>query len=282
MKLCRLGQPGSEVPAILDAEGRPRSLADIVPDIDADLMAADFAALADIDPSNLPAHDGDSRYGPCIAHPGKIVCIGLNYSDHARESKLPIPEEPVVFLKACKATGADDDIVIPRGATKTDWEVELAVVIGREAHYVDEPDALDHIAGYCIMDDVSERAFQHERGGQWVKGKSAPGFAPLGPWLVTADEVQDPGSLPLWLEVNGRRRQNGSTRDLIFSVPTIVAYVSRFMKLYPGDVISTGTPAGVGAGLTPAVFLEPGDIVTLGIDGLGRQRHRFIAERSGP
>jgi 2-keto-4-pentenoate hydratase/2-oxohepta-3-ene-1,7-dioic acid hydratase in catechol pathway len=276
LKFCRIGAPGKEVPAILGKDGELRSLANIVSDIDSTFIATGFQNIADVDLSALPPIEA-GRYGSCVAHPGKIVCVGLNYADHARESGLPLPKEPVLFMKACHATGPDDDIVIPAGALKMDWEAELAVVIGKDAYCVPEDAAEEYIAGYCILDDVSERSFQHERGGQWMKGKSSPGFAPLGPWLVTRDEVLDSGNLAIWLEVNGKRYQDGSTRDLVFSIKTIIAYASRFMKFYPGDVISTGTPAGVGAGLKPPVFLGDGDIVTLGIHGLGVQRHRFVS-----
>lgn len=276
MKFCRIGAPGKEVPAIIDPEGRARSLAGIVSDIDAAFIAGGHTAILGRDVTQLPLL-GAGRIGACVANPGKIVCVGLNYADHARESGLPVPTEPVLFMKACRATGPDDDIELPRAALKTDWEVELAIVIGKETHYVSEDQVADHIAGYCVMNDVSERAFQHERGGQWMKGKSSPGFAPLGPWLVTRDEIADSGNLRIWLEVNGKRHQDGSTRDLIFSISTIVSYASQFMTFYPGDIISTGTPAGVGGGLKPPTFLKAGDVVTVGIDGLGTQRHRFVS-----
>ena len=274
MKFCRIGKAGAEVPAVVDQDGAIRSLADALPDLDATSLP-DLRDLRDrVDIAALPVLD-EGRFGPCVAPGGRVLCIGLNYADHAKESGLPIPEEPVVFMKACRPTGPNDDIAIPPGAAKVDWEAELAVVIGRACYRITEDQVSEHIAGYCIMNDVSERAYQHERGGQWVKGKSLPGFAPLGPWLVTADEI-DPGSLDVWLEVDGERYQDGSTADLIFSVPRIISYLSHFMTLEPGDVISTGTPAGVGAGLSPQVFLRAGQTVRLGISGLGEQSQNFV------
>lgn len=278
MKLCRIGPAGSEVPGILDAEGVPRSLEGIIRDVDATSIAAGFEALRGLDRSRLPRLKS-GRIGACVAKPGKIVCVGLNYAEHVRESNLPTPSEPVLFMKACLATGANDDIAIPPEAEKADWEVELAVVIGRHAYRVSEADALSYVAGYCIMDDVSERAYQHERGGQWMKGKSLPGFAPIGPWLVTSDEVRNPGELPLSTKVNGIRYQNSSTADLIFSVPVLISYISNFLELNPGDIISTGTPSGVGAGLTPPKFLRPGDALEMAVEGLGVQRHKFVEYR---
>ncbi len=273
MKLLRYGEPGAEKPGLLDAEGVIRDLSGEVSDIDgAALSPESLAKIAALDPSSLPAVDGNPRMGPCVGNVGKLICIGLNYSDHAAETNNPIPEEPIVFLKANSAIcGPDDGIEIPRTSEKTDWEVELGVVIGRETKYVDESDALDYVAGYCVSNDVSERAFQLQ-GPQWTKGKSCDTFGPIGPWVVTADEVGDPQNLGLWLDVNGTRRQTGNTNTMIFSVAHLVSYLSRHMSMQPGDVISTGTPPGVGAGFNPPVFLKAGDVVTLGIDGLGEQR----------
>lgn len=275
MKLLRIGAPGDERPAILDGSGVARDLGGIVDDISSDVLTpGGLARLRAVDLSALPALEG--RIGPCVGAVGKIVCVGLNYARHAEESGLEAPDEPVLFMKAVSAiSGPDDDILIPRGAEKTDWEVELAVVIGAPGVYIEEADALGHVAGYCVLDDVSERSHQLERGGQWVKGKSADGFAPLGPWLVTTDEVPDPQALGLWTEVDGVRRQESNTSDMIFGVPRLVSYISRFMSLRPGDVIATGTPAGVGAGFSPPVFLKGGEIVRLGVDGLGAQTHRI-------
>ena len=273
MKLLRYGEPGAEKPGLLDAEGVIRDLSGEVSDIDgAALSPESLAKIAALDPSSLPAVDGNPRMGPCVGNVGKLICIGLNYSDHAAETNNPIPEEPIVFLKANSAIcGPDDGIEIPRTSEKTDWEVELGVVIGRETKYVDESDALDYVAGYCVSNDVSERAFQLQ-GPQWTKGKSCDTFGPIGPWVVTADDVGDPQNLGLWLDVNGTRRQTGNTNTMIFSVAHLVSYLSRHMSMQPGDVISTGTPPGVGAGFNPPVFLKAGDVVTLGIDGLGEQR----------
>jgi 2-keto-4-pentenoate hydratase/2-oxohepta-3-ene-1,7-dioic acid hydratase in catechol pathway len=259
-----------------------RDLSGCVADIAGDTLTPEgLDRLRALDPLALPAVEGDPRLGPCVGSIGRIVCIGLNYSNHARESGMAEPDEPVVFIKACAATGANDDVTIPLGGTKTDWEVELAVVIGQRAKHVSDERALDHVAGYAVGNDVSERAFQHEMGGQWTKGKSCDGFAPLGPWLVTADEVGDPQKLGIWLEVNGVRYQDGSTADQIFGVAHVVSYLSRFMTLQPGDVILTGTPAGVGAGIKPdPVWLKPGDEVRLGIDGLGEQHQRFVAHEA--
>jgi len=235
--------------------------------------------LRRVDPENLPKVEGDPRIGPCVARPGKFVCVGLNYSDHAEEAGMPVPESPVLFMKATSSlSGPNDPIVIPRGATKTDWEVELAIVIGRHAKYVDEADAMDYVAGFCIVNDVSERAFQLEGTGQWVKGKSCDSFCPTGPWLVTPDEVPDPHDLSMWLEVNGRRFQDGSTRTMIFGVPSLVSYISRHMSLQPGDIVPTGTPPGVGLGQKPPVYLKAGDRMDLGIEGLGEQHQVCIAD----
>ena len=279
MKLLRYGPKGAEKPGLLDADGRLRDLSGVVADVAGDVLLPDgLARLAALDPRSLPPIGADVRRGACVTGVGKIICVGLNYADHAAESGLELPPEPVLFMKATSAiSGPYDDLEIPRGSTKTDWEVELGVVIGKPARYVEECDALGHIAGYCVVNDVSEREFQLERAGQWVKGKSADSFAPLGPWLVTPDEVPDPQSLGLWLEVNGRRFQNGSTRTMVFGVAHLVSYISRFMSLWPGDVISTGTPPGVGLGQKPPLYLKPGDVVHLGVEGLGEQRQTCVA-----
>jgi len=273
MKLLRYGDAGAEKPGLLDADGAIRDLSGVVGDIDgASVSPEGLAKLAALDVSSLPIVEGDPRMGSCVGNVGKFICIGLNYSDHAAETNMPIPEEPVVFMKATSAIcGPDDGIEIPRNSEKCDWEVELAVVIGKYAKYVDEADALDYIAGYCAANDVSERAFQLQ-GPQWTKGKSCDSFGPFGPWMVTADEVSDPQNIDLWLDVNGTRRQTGNTKTMIFSVAHIVSYLSQHMSLQPGDIISTGTPPGVGAGFKPPVFLSDGDVVTLGLSGLGEQR----------
>ncbi|MCE9648459.1 MAG: ureidoglycolate lyase [Parvibaculum sp.] len=279
MKLLRYGPKGAEKPGLLDAGGNIRDLSNHVPDIDGATFApATLAKLKKLDPASLPLVSGAPRIGPCVGGVGKFICVGLNYADHAAESGMEVPAEPVLFFKATSAIcGPDDDIVIPRGSLKTDWEVELGVVIGKEARYIDEADAFDHIAGYCVVNDLSERAFQMERGGQWVKGKSADTFGPIGPWLVTRDEVPDPQKLDLWLEVDGHRYQNGNTRTMIFGVAFIVAYISQFMSLQPGDIISTGTPPGVGLGIKPVpVYLKAGQSMRLGIEGLGEQRQRTV------
>lgn len=282
MKLLRVGERGREKPAALDANGDIRDLSGLVADIDgASLGHASLSALKGADLDGLPVIR-PGRVGPCVGRVGKIVCIGLNYEDHAREAGLPIPAEPIIFLKASSAIcGPNDPILIPRGAEKVDWEVELGVVIGTEASHVDEARALDHVAGYCVVNDVSERGFQFDRGGTWDKGKSCDTFAPLGPWLVTADEIADPQDLALWLDVDGRRYQQGSTRTMIFGVREIVSYVSRFMRLEPGDVIATGTPPGVGMGQKPPVFLEGGETVRAGIDGLGAQSQSVLHAAAG-
>ena len=275
MKLLRVGDSGAEVPAILDAAGVPRSLAGIVPDIaGATLTSEGLAKLRGLDPATLPALPSDARIGPCVGAVGKFICIGLNYADHAAESGMPVPPEPVIFLKANSAiVGPNDEVLIPRGSKKTDWEVELGVVIGKAASYVSEAEAMDHVAGYCVINDVSEREFQLERAGTWDKGKCCDTFGPIGPWLVTADEVPDPQALSMWLEVDGHRYQNGSTRTMVYGVRHLVHYVSQFMTLHPGDVISTGTPPGVGMGQKPApVYLKGGEVMRLGIEGLGEQR----------
>lgn len=273
MKLLRYGDAGAEKPGLLDGDGVIRDLSGVVADIDgATVSPESLARLAAIDPSSLPAVEGNPRMGPCVGNVGKFICIGLNYSDHAAETNNPIPDEPIVFMKATSAIcGPDDGIEIPRNSEKCDWEVELGVVIGKETKYVDEADALDYVAGYCAANDVSERAFQMQ-GPQWTKGKSCDTFGPFGPWLVTADEAGDPQNIDLWLDVNGTRRQTGNTKTMIFSVAHIISYLSRHMSMQPGDIISTGTPPGVGAGFKPPVFLKDGDVVTLGLSGLGEQR----------
>ena len=279
MKLLRYGDPGRERPGLVDADGRIRDLSRVVPDIaGATLLPENLAKLRDTDASGLPEVAGKPRIGPCVGAVGKIVCVGLNYSDHAAESGLPVPDEPVLFMKATSAIcGPYDDVEIPRGSQKTDWEVELGIVIGRPAKYVSQDQALSHVAGYCVVNDVSERTFQIERGGQWDKGKGHDTFGPLGPWLVTADEVPDPQDLHMWLEVDGKRYQDGSTRTMIFGVAHLVSYISQFMSLQPGDVISTGTPPGVGLGQKPPLYLKPGQTMRLGIAGLGEQRQTTVA-----
>ena len=282
MKLLRYGLPGRERPGILDADNSIRDLSQIVPDIAAQALSLDsIARLRQVEVSRLPRVPDRPRIGPCVGQVGKFICIGLNYSDHAAEAGMKVPAEPVVFMKATSAIiGPDDDVLIPRGGTKTDWEVELGVVIGRAAKYVSEAEAMSHVAGYCVINDLSERAFQLEGTGQWVKGKSADTFGPIGPWLVTADEVADPQNLKMWLEVDGHRYQNGSTRTMIFGVRHLVSYLSRFMSLQPGDIISTGTPPGVGMGQKPPHYLQPGNRMRLGIEGLGEQNQRVLAARA--
>ena len=279
MKLLRYGPPGEEKPGILDTEGAIRDLSGHVADITGDTIGAEsLARLREIDPASLPKVAGRPRIGPCVGNVGKFVAIGLNYSDHAKEAGMAIPDEPVIFTKATSSiSGPNDNIVMPRGAAKVDWEVELGIVIGGHAKYVDEVEALDTVAGYCVVNDVSERAFQLETSGQWVKGKSADTFGPIGPWLVTADEVPEPQNLHLWLEVNGERAQDGSTRTMIFPVAYLVSFVSRFMSLQPGDIITTGTPPGVGHGRKPPAYLNPGDVITLSVEGLGAQRQEVVA-----
>ena len=275
MKLLRYGEKGSEKPGLLDADHQIRDLSGHVPDIAGQALSpASLAALAALDPRSLPIVAGQPRIGACVGQVGKFICIGLNYADHAAESNMEVPKEPIIFNKWTSAIcGPNDDIQIPRGSLKTDWEVELGVVIGKGGRYIDEESALEHVAGYCVINDVSEREWQLERGGTWDKGKGFDTFGPLGPWLVTQDEVGDPHDLDLWLEVDGHRYQNGNTRTLIFSVPQLIAYLSRCMSLQPGDVISTGTPPGVGLGVKPQpVFLRPGQTMRLGIAGLGEQR----------
>ena len=280
MKLLRYGPPGAEKPGLLDETGAIRDLSGEVPDLAGDVLGdKSLARLAGLDPASLPVVSGTPRLGPPVAGIGKFICIGLNYADHAAESGVEPPPEPILFMKATSAVcGPDDDVLIPHGSEKTDWEVELGVVIGSTAKYVSEARALEHVAGYAVVNDVSERAFQLERSGQWVKGKSADHFGPLGPWLVTRDDVPDPQNLRLWLKVNGETVQDGSTGTMIFSVAHIVSYVSRFMSLQPGDVISTGTPPGVGMGMKPPRYLKDGDRIALGIEGLGEQNQRVRAD----
>ncbi|SNB65982.1 2-keto-4-pentenoate hydratase/2-oxohepta-3-ene-1,7-dioic acid hydratase (catechol pathway) [Arboricoccus pini] len=280
MKLLRYGPPGAERPGLLDRSGRIRDLSGHLSDLDGAAYAAEsLERLAALDPESLPLISGEQRYGCPVAKVGKFIAIGLNFSDHARESNLPIPTEPVVFTKAISCIqGPNDDVVIPRGSTKTDWEVELGVVIGKRASYVSKDAALDHVAGYVLINDVSERHYQAERGGTWDKGKGCDTFGPIGPWFVSKDEVGDVQKLGMWLDVNGKRMQTGNTATMIFDVETIVSYLSEFMTLMPGDVITTGTPPGVGMGIKPEpVYLKPGDIITLGIDKLGEQRQVCVA-----
>jgi 2-keto-4-pentenoate hydratase/2-oxohepta-3-ene-1,7-dioic acid hydratase in catechol pathway len=282
MKLVRYGPPHHEKPGILDADGQVRDLSGVVPDIAGEgLLPTTLASLNNTDLGRLPVVPGKPRLGPCVGGIGKFICIGLNYSDHAAEAGMKVPSEPVIFMKATSAIcGPNDDIVIPRGGTKTDWEVELGVVIGTPAKYVSEAEAMSCVAGYCVINDLSERVFQLEGTGQWVKGKSADTFGPIGPWLVTADEIPDPQNLKMWLEVDGHRYQNGSTRTMIFGVPQLVSYLSGFMSLQPGDIISTGTPPGVGMGQRPPVYLRAGNRMRLGIEGLGEQNQRVVAENA--
>jgi 2-keto-4-pentenoate hydratase/2-oxohepta-3-ene-1,7-dioic acid hydratase in catechol pathway len=278
MKLLRYGPQGAEKPGLLDRDGTIRDLSGLVGDIGgATLSDAGLERLRRLDTSKLPEVDPSVRLGPCVGGTGKFICIGLNYSDHAAETGATVPSEPIIFMKATSAIcGPDDPVIIPRGSEKTDWEVELGFVIGKRAKYVSEADALDHVAGYCLVNDVSERHFQTERQGQWSKGKSADHFGPTGPWLVTRDEVADPQNLPMWLKVNGETRQDGSTATMVFGVKHLVAYLSQFMSLNPGDIVSTGTPPGVGMGMKPPSYLKAGDVIELGIEGLGQQRQVCI------
>ncbi|MHA6687342.1 fumarylacetoacetate hydrolase family protein [Mesorhizobium sp. A556] len=280
MKLLRYGDVGAEKPGLLDTDGVIRDLSKHVPDIGGKALdPASLGALAKLDPASLPAVSGSPRIGACVASVGKFICIGLNYSDHAAETGAAVPSEPVVFMKASSAiVGPNDAVLIPRGSEKTDWEVELGVVIGKTAKYVSEAEALDYVAGYCVSHDVSERAFQTERQGQWTKGKSCDTFGPIGPWLVTKDEVADPQNLKMWLTVNGEIRQDGSSKTMVYNVAFLISYLSQFMSLHPGDVISTGTPPGVGMGMKPPCYLKAGDIVELGIEGLGTQKQTFKAD----
>lgn len=280
MKLCRYGAPGAEKPGLIDADGRIRDLSNYVEDIDGKTLSKKtLANLAAVDPTTLKLVEGDVRYGPCVTGTRHFVAIGLNYADHAAEANLPIPEEPVVFQKWVSCIqGPNDPVTIPRDSKKTDWEVELGVVIGTRASYVEEADALSYVAGYCTINDVSERHWQQERGMTWDKGKGFPTFGPVGPWLVTTDEVGDPQNLSMWLSVNGKKYQDGNTNTMIFTVAQIVSYLSQFMTLEPGDIITTGTPPGVGLGQKPEpVYLKAGDVVELGIEKLGQQRQEFVA-----
>jgi len=278
MKLVRYGKPGQEKPGLIDAEGRLRDLSAAVSDIGPDQLGdAALARLQKLKTETLPLVKGSPRMGCPVAGIGKFIAIGLNYADHAAEAGMPIPAEPIVFMKATSCIqGADDPIMLPKGSKKSDWEVELGVVIGRRARHVSQKEALAHVAGYCIVNDVSERAFQIERGGTWDKGKGCDTFGPIGPWLVTRDEIANPQRLDLWLDLNGRRMQTGNTRTMIFSVAKVISYVSQFMTLMPGDVITTGTPPGVGMGMKPPVFLKKGDVLTLGVQGLGTQRQQVV------
>ncbi|MDH7784569.1 2-keto-4-pentenoate hydratase/2-oxohepta-3-ene-1,7-dioic acid hydratase in catechol pathway [Ochrobactrum sp. 19YEA23] len=280
MKFLRYGEAGQEKPGILDADGAIRDLSAHVSDLSGAALAPDaLAKLGAVDVNSLPKVEGNPRLGPCVAGTGKFICIGLNYADHAAESGMAVPPEPVIFMKATSAiVGPDDDVLIPRGSEKTDWEVELGIVIGKTAKYVSEDDALDYVAGYCTLHDVSERAFQIERAGQWTKGKSCDTFGPTGPWLVTKDEVADPQNLKMWLTLNGETMQDGSTKTMVYGVRYLVSYLSQFMSLQPGDIISTGTPPGVGMGMKPPRYLKAGDVVELGIEGLGTQKQNVRAD----
>ncbi len=280
MKLMRVGEPGREKPALLDKDGKIRDLSAHVADIGGEAISpTGLSKIAALDVNSLPVLQ-EGRVGACVAGTGKFICIGLNFSDHAAETGATVPPEPVIFMKATSAiVGPNDAVLIPRGSEKTDWEVELGVVIGKTAKYVSEADALDYVAGYCVSHDVSERAFQTERAGQWTKGKSCDTFGPIGPWLVTKDEVADPQNLGMWLKVNGKTMQDGSTKTMVYGVAHVVSYLSQFMSLHPGDVISTGTPPGVGMGMKPPQYLKAGDVVELGIEGLGTQRQTFEADR---
>lgn len=279
MKLLRYGALGAEKPGVLDSEGQIRDLSRVIGDISgANLHDDALAKLRALDLASLPVVQGSPRIGACVGDVGKFICIGLNYADHAAESGMDLPEEPVIFAKATSAIcGPDDNVEIPRGSVKTDWEVELGVVIGKHTKYVSKAEALDHVAGYCVVNDLSERDFQIHRSGQWIKGKSCDTFGPIGPWLVTRDEVEDPQNLPMYLEVNGQRYQDGSTATMHFDVATVISHLSQFMSLQPGDVISTGTPPGVGMGQKPELYLKPGDQIELGIEGLGVQRQNVMA-----
>ncbi|MEP2531453.1 fumarylacetoacetate hydrolase family protein [Shimia sp.] len=281
MKLLRFGPKGAEKPGLLDSNGGIRDLSGEIPDVaNGALSDAELDKLRALNISDLPLVDGSPRIGPCVGQVGKFICIGLNYADHAAESGMALPEEPVLFFKATSAiTGPNDQVAIPRNSVKTDWEVELGVVIGKDAKYVSVEDALDHVAGYCVVNDLSERDFQLHRSGQWVKGKSCDTFGPIGPWLVTRDEVADPQNLAMYLEVNGHRYQDGSTKTMHFDVATVISHVSQFMSLQAGDVISTGTPPGVGMGQTPETYLKPGDRIELAIQGLGTQVQTVVADQ---
>lgn len=279
MKLVRYGAPGAEKPGMIDADGALRDLSGHLHDIDATTVTKDsLSTLRALDPGSLPLVQGTPRFGACVGSVPNFYCVGLNYVNHAKESGLDVPKEPVLFSKATSCIqGPNDDVTIPKDSEKTDWEVELGVVIGEVTEHVSEANALSHVAGYCLVNDLSERAFQTERGGQWIKGKSAPTFGPIGPWLVTADEIPDPQALSLWLKINGQTMQNSSTSDMIFSVATIVSYMSKFMRLLPGDVVTTGTPEGVGMGMKPPRYLTDGDQIELGVEGLGIQNQNVHA-----
>ena len=279
MKLLRFGELGQERPALLDAEGLIRDLSGVVEDIAEDTLTPEgLERIGEIDPASLPIVEGTPRIGACVGRVGKLICVGLNYADHAAEAGMDLPPEPILFMKATSSIcGPNDDIRIPRGSEKTDWEVELGIVIGKEARYLDPDQAMDHVAGYCVVNDISERAFQIERAGQWVKGKSADTFGPIGPWMVTRDEVADPQNLGLWLSVDGQKYQDGTTQTMVFGVAHLVHYISQLMSLQPGDIIATGTPPGVGMGQKPQKFLREGQLMELGIQGLGQQRQRSIA-----
>jgi 2-keto-4-pentenoate hydratase/2-oxohepta-3-ene-1,7-dioic acid hydratase in catechol pathway len=278
MRLVRYGEVGAEKPGILDDQGSIRDLSSIVGDISpATVQAGELERIASIDPSSLPRVEGNPRLGPCVGQIGKFVCIGLNYTDHAKETGMPIPTEPIVFMKTTSAiSGPNDNIELIRGSVKTDWEVELGIVIGAHTKYVSQESALDHVAGYCVVNDISERQWQLEQGGQWIKGKSGDTYGPIGPWLVTRDEVPDPQNLDMWLEVNDKRHQDGNTRTMIFPVSQIVSYLSQCMSLQAGDIIATGTPPGVGHGMNPPVYLQSGDVVRLSVEGLGLQQQKVV------
>jgi 2,4-diketo-3-deoxy-L-fuconate hydrolase len=278
MKLVRYGPSGQEKPGLIDAQGQLRDLSGVIPDVGPEQLGdAALAQLRGLNPAQLPLVEGAPRLGSPMCHVGKFIAIGLNYADHAAEAGMPIPAEPVVFMKATSCIqGANDPVMLPQGSLKTDWEVELGVVIGTRARYVTEHDALQHVAGYCTINDISERAYQLERGGTWDKGKGCDTFGPIGPWLVTRDEVPDPQALGLWLDLNGQRVQTGNTRTMVFSVAKIISYLSEFMTLLPGDVITTGTPPGVGMGMKPPLFLKPGDTLMLGVEGLGGQQQTVV------
>jgi 2,4-didehydro-3-deoxy-L-rhamnonate hydrolase len=278
MKLVRFGPPGQEKPGLIDSDNQIRDLSGVVPDITGSVLSADgLKKIRGADPKSLPAAPSGTRLGPCVGRVGNFVAVGLNFADHAAETGSPIPAEPILFNKAPSCiVGPNDDVIIPKASEKTDWEVELAIVIGERASYVHANNALDYVAGYCVCNDVSEREFQLERSGQWMKGKGCPTFGPLGPWLVTKDEIPDVQKLAMWLDVNGQRMQSGSTKTMIFDCAQLVSYISHFMILEPGDVITTGTPPGVGLGMRPPRFLKPGDLVTLGIEGLGEQRQQIV------
>ncbi|ASY60189.1 fumarylacetoacetate hydrolase family protein [Sinorhizobium sp. CCBAU 05631] len=278
MKLLRYGPEGAEKPGVLDSAGRIRDLSAVIADV-AGPAIADLGWARGLDLEGLPLVEGTPRLGPCVAGSGKFICIGLNYADHAAESGLEVPPEPVVFMKATSAiVGPNDNVIIPRGSVATDWEVELGVVIGKKAKYVGRDEAMDHVTGYCVINDVSERDFQIKRSGQWTKGKSCDTFGPTGPWLVTRDEIADPQNLAMWLKINGETKQNGSTETMVYGVAYLVSYLSQFMTLHPGDIISTGTPPGVGMGFKPPQYLKGGDVIELGIEGLGTQKQMVVAD----